>query len=136
MGYEWLTMQKPKVDWRQYVWNNVGPLKYQFHSWMFAQNILKTLDRLQRFNITMNEDCYLCGQEKETHEHLFFKCIYSQKWLDILNKWLQSNIPDREYIGWWTGKRFKKLRQKKYMAFVIAGLIYHIWNMRNEAWQN
>lgn len=45
--------------------------------WRVRWNRLPTLDCLERWGMGTNDFCLLCGDEKETLEHMFFNCRVS-----------------------------------------------------------
>lgn len=62
--------------------------RHQFILWLALQNKLNTVDRLLKWGIQVSTECVLCEtQVMQTHDHLFFGCIYSCKiWQTLLGR--------------------------------------------------
>ncbi|XP_074273963.1 uncharacterized protein LOC141597407 isoform X1 [Silene latifolia] len=78
-GYKFLVPEGEKVSW--YPWIRTGWIipRHRFLIWLVAQQRLLTQDRLQKMGIVQTNVCFLCGVEEESHEHLFFRCVYSER---------------------------------------------------------
>lgn len=98
------------------------------------KNRLATRDRLFRFGITTNEQCVLCQNGKESRDHLFFRCPFSEYlWtLCKLKLYDTSSIEGMEEEALKIKLKFKK----KDRIFKLARLsftvtVWHIWQERN-----
>ncbi|XP_074271584.1 uncharacterized protein LOC141595519 [Silene latifolia] len=105
--------------------------KHAFFIWLAAQNRLLTQDRLSTMNIIQSNCCFLCGNEEESLEHLFFKCGFSKRCMLLLGQWMQITIPEQGVIHWWIHLRVRSLMVKHVMATGIANLMNQIWYYRN-----
>ncbi|XP_016499657.1 uncharacterized protein LOC107818219 [Nicotiana tabacum] len=76
-----------KVSWRKVVCHNGGCPRWKFVLTMTAHERLYTKDRLQRWGMTVDQDCILCNNEKETIQYLFFECSYSKALWSKLLEW-------------------------------------------------
>ena len=49
---------------------------------------LKTKDKLHEVGVTADEICPLCAATKESVQHLYFECPFSQRCLDSIETWI------------------------------------------------
>ncbi|XP_074318871.1 uncharacterized protein LOC141655705 [Silene latifolia] len=82
-GYQWLKPDGDKVRWYPWMLNSWIIPRHTFLCWLVAQQRFLTQDRLLRMGIIQINCCFLCGLEEESHEHLFFGCIYSKICLQL-----------------------------------------------------
>lgn len=123
----------PKVTWRQLTCNNQGCPKWLFIMYLAIQNRLYTRDRLSKRGVITCQTCSLCEIVLESHQHLFFECIYSETvWL--LLAWQGIN---RQAQGWedeitWaiTHTNGRQAQAETYRT-TLAAAIYQIWMERN-----
>ncbi|XP_074270981.1 uncharacterized protein LOC141594895 [Silene latifolia] len=130
-GYNWLGPASEKVVWSTFVWVKEAIPRHSFIGWLVAQNRLLTRDRLNKMGIIEDETCPLCGTLPESHHHLFFNCIFSQKCLLLMSARLGCHLPSHDFIEWWISRRFRTPAQKNKIAETYLALIYAIWWNRN-----
>ncbi|XP_019227540.1 PREDICTED: uncharacterized protein LOC109208841, partial [Nicotiana attenuata] len=95
--YQRLRGEFPKVAWRKMVCNNLGLPKWIFVLRLAAHGKLYTRDRLSKWVMTSDTTCPLCGQETESHSHLFFAYeVAAQVWHKLL-KWKGINRRPRNW---------------------------------------
>ncbi|XP_074313430.1 uncharacterized protein LOC141648600 [Silene latifolia] len=131
LGYSWLEEDGMQVVWHPWMSNRMLQPKHTFFIWLVAQNRLLTQDRLLKMHIIQANCCFLCGDEEESVDHLFFKCVFSKRCLQLLMQWLQVIIPKNGVIDWWIHLRMQSLMVKQIIAAGIATLMYQIWYYRN-----
>ncbi|XP_074266072.1 uncharacterized protein LOC141588533 [Silene latifolia] len=129
--YDWLQGTVPKVPWASLIWNGWVLHKHQFHAWLYAQGALRTNDKLVKFGMDIDATCFLCAQDSEGAEHLFFECIYSKQVIGCINQSLKCHIPDRQVLDWCMLRNGTKVR-KGVQAATVWGAMYHIWQERNK----
>ncbi|XP_074289441.1 uncharacterized protein LOC141614593 [Silene latifolia] len=131
-GYQWLLPVGAQVSW--FPWMNQRWLlpKHSFRSWLIVQQRLLTQDRLMRMNIVNHNCCYLCGLQEESHDHLFFDCVYSKRCRALISDWCQVQLPGTNSILWWLKWRNRIVGRKQGIAVILAGLMYWIWYARNQ----
>ncbi|XP_016512084.1 uncharacterized protein LOC107829150 [Nicotiana tabacum] len=103
---------------------------------MAIQRRLATVDRLAKWEIQVSQSCVLCERDiEETHDHLFFKCPYSQSlWKGMLG-WLRYQ---RSVANWEAGVKWLSVNannrnpRKTILGVVFAAAVYHIWMKRND----
>ena len=60
------------MSWAKEVWSTHNTPKHMFILWLATLGKLSTYDRLLFLDV--DPGCRLCGDELETHDHLFFEC--------------------------------------------------------------
>ncbi|XP_009790774.2 uncharacterized protein [Nicotiana sylvestris] len=124
-----------KVSWRKVVCHNGGCPRWNFVLTMTAHGRLYTQDRLQRWGVAVDQDCIMCNNEKETIQHLFFKCSYAQA---LWSKLLEWQGIDRPVQGWeeelkWAEKLAKRRNATTELyKMVLEATIYYVWQERND----
>ncbi|KAK4726382.1 hypothetical protein R3W88_031299 [Solanum pinnatisectum] len=95
--YKALRVDYQKVEWRRLTCNNAACPKWIFISYLALQSRLLTRDRLATWGCAEDVHCVLCGTEDESHNHIFFRCLFSsQVWQNVLC-WQSIH---REARGW------------------------------------
>ncbi|XP_074300539.1 uncharacterized protein LOC141631816 [Silene latifolia] len=133
MGYQWLEQTGVDVPWYPWVSNRIMAPKHEFFIWLALQQRLLTQDRMVKMGFLQSNVCWLCGQEEECHQHLFFSCTYSRKCLTVVENWLQIRIPVQDVMEWWLKYRNRSLLVRQVLAASIAYLMYEIWHARNRS---
>ena len=67
------------MQWSKCIWFPEATPRFAFLSWLAVRNRLATGDRILRWNPFVISTCWLCKEELETRDHLFFECIYSKE---------------------------------------------------------
>ncbi|XP_074297209.1 uncharacterized protein LOC141627911 [Silene latifolia] len=91
-GYHWLHGKHPHVPWM----------------------------KMQQFGICSADQCVLCENGQETHEHLFDQCAYSRRVLQYVSHWLQG-----------TGTQRSSTVQTRIRRAAKLACWYLIWLERN-----
>ncbi|KAM6543108.1 hypothetical protein CsatB_007555 [Cannabis sativa] len=100
---------------------------------------LNTKERLAKYDVSIDETCLLCGKEKESIKHLFFACDYSRNCLQEVKNWLHWRLNAESVQGIIKNIKNNKsssATRRSMLKVVIAGLIYHIWEARNDVLWN
>ncbi|KAL0292748.1 UNVERIFIED_CONTAM: hypothetical protein Sradi_6975500 [Sesamum radiatum] len=80
---KFLQPASPRVVWYQLMGGKFGLPRHEFILWLAILERLSTLDRI--WASPTGQQCVLCGgQQRETHDHLFFHCSFTRCCLDIL----------------------------------------------------
>lgn len=124
------------VEWKEYVWWKRHITRYAFISWLAFWGRLPTLDRLTQWGVVQEGKCYLCRNQSETNEHLFFTCSYARKvWRDVMTFCGYKAAPDQWMRrGEWMRNRPKPWRstlQKEIFLLGMSVMIYMVWRERN-----
>ena len=86
--YEKMAEARTVVQWDKFVWSRLNTPKHNFICWLAIQVKLNSTARLARFGISNMATCLICSNGTEEHEHLFFRCQYSQECLGEIKHWL------------------------------------------------
>ncbi|KAK4721925.1 hypothetical protein R3W88_012158 [Solanum pinnatisectum] len=121
--YQVLKREYNKVPSRRLTCNNLGSPKWVFALYVAIHRRLYTKDRLSKWGIIEDDVCALCKEEGETHQHLFFSCIFSKQ---IWHKMLKWQLITRGCEGW-----NEELEWADVYRMAIAATIYYIWQERN-----
>ncbi|XP_010670560.3 uncharacterized protein LOC104887594 [Beta vulgaris subsp. vulgaris] len=131
--YEKLKGEQERVVWGKFVWNRLSMPKHRFIHWLAVQGKLQTTEKLKHIGVSDNDLCLLCGSYTETHQHLFFKCKFSNECMQGIKNWLgvKNSTLDLHQLcrGVRRGSRTKF--QKQMILAGIATVIYHVWRTRN-----
>ncbi|GJR90251.1 hypothetical protein Tco_0214262, partial [Tanacetum coccineum] len=67
-----------QVDWVDVVWFSNYIPRYAFNLWLVIKKKLKTQDRLSSWDVngSLAMSCPLCESQPDSHEHLFFECLF------------------------------------------------------------
>ncbi|XP_074277685.1 uncharacterized protein LOC141601314 [Silene latifolia] len=132
-GYSWLEQNYSHVQWQRSVWNRYNLSRHNFNQWIIQHGRLLTLKRLGTFGITQQSLCFLCGDNNETHQHLFHECIYVERCYQDLYQWL--DVPSQFKGVTHPEKMLRKRGCSDFVRLVLISLIvalhYNIWNARN-----
>ncbi|XP_074304746.1 uncharacterized protein LOC141639537 [Silene latifolia] len=102
-GYQWLQAIHPPVPW----------------------NALNTRSKLYKLGLSSTATCVICEMGEETHDHLFWDCVYASKIIAGLETWLQLKLNDQS-------GSYSKLQQRV-CRVVKSAVLYAIWLERNSA---
>ncbi|KAL0312999.1 UNVERIFIED_CONTAM: hypothetical protein Sradi_5699200 [Sesamum radiatum] len=121
------------VIWHRLLGGKFGIPRHNFILWLAFLERLSTLDRIS--SSSMGQQCVLCGgQQVETHQHLFFRCSFTKRCLEILKRnvrfsWL--NMGWQTDITWasrrWRGRHVLNEASRA----LLASIVYHVWSERN-----
>ncbi|XP_074289069.1 uncharacterized protein LOC141614211 [Silene latifolia] len=91
-GYHWLQAPHPPVLWYHDVWDSWVIPKQAFIGWLIHRNTMNTRSKLCKLGLSTTASCVLCETGEETHDHLFWDCVYSSKIIAGLELWLQLKL--------------------------------------------
>ncbi|XP_062101003.1 uncharacterized protein LOC133806927 [Humulus lupulus] len=138
-GLDLLFPQESRVSWRKFVWDRLITPKHRFIMWLVMWGRLHTKDRIVKFKPNIDQNCLMCGQEKESIDHLFFKCIYSQRCLEAIKNWLNWNAQSTNLtclLHWVSHAKLKSRIYKSMLFSFLAATVYHILRVRNDGLWN
>lgn len=89
--------QYQKCPWKRLTIASKALPKQHFILWLALHRRLATIERLQKWGISMSKECVLCQKNiEETKEHLLFEWEYSRiLWAKLL-QWTGIKTPDRK----------------------------------------
>ncbi|XP_074297176.1 uncharacterized protein LOC141627869 [Silene latifolia] len=100
--------------------------------WLIAREALQLKDKLLMLGNTVEDTCFLCGTDTETHSHLFNQCCYTRQLIKLLSLKLQLWLPATNLLAWIQAKPWAKIKKRVTIVWIKA-LCYAIWNQRNKA---
>ncbi|XP_062086279.1 uncharacterized protein LOC133792394 [Humulus lupulus] len=130
--YEHL-VHKEQIHFDKVVWCKLSISKHRFILWQAMLGHLLTRDNLLRCHIQLETClCPVCELDQKSHDHLFFKCPFSQQVLCEVQTSLGLQLWPFSYSEWqvWMEGRPKGLLQK-ISAALLAASVYYIWTNRN-----
>ncbi|GJS40480.1 putative reverse transcriptase domain, reverse transcriptase zinc-binding domain protein [Tanacetum coccineum] len=76
---------RPRVDevnWHHVIWFSHQIPRHAIHLWLVIKRKLKTQDTLRQGDVSINTNlnllqCPLCETQPDSHDHLFFECVFS-----------------------------------------------------------
>lgn len=114
-------------------------VKVKFFAWLAIQNRICTTNRLAKRGWPNCGFCPLCKHERETVDHLLFKCRFTIRLWDMLKEWLQLECIDTSLWHllhsakeWWIGLSDSIIPSRKAMASLYTMLTsWAIWSERH-----
>ncbi|XP_074306088.1 uncharacterized protein LOC141641317 [Silene latifolia] len=87
---------------------------------------------MHRLGVSDEVTCHICGSGVENNDHLFYRCIYSEKVVKQVSNWIRSELPIQDTINWRLKQKGSKLKKGITYA-VLNACSYHIWRQRNQS---
>ncbi|GJS62818.1 hypothetical protein Tco_0677382 [Tanacetum coccineum] len=124
------------VTWYHVIWFTDYVPRFSFHMWLVVHGKLKTQDKLTQwdFNDDLIMTCPLCESQPDSHEHIFFECIFStQVWDNMKDLAGLSNVAGKymdivDFLIQFANKRSCKSIIAK---LVLSASAYYLWQERN-----
>ncbi|XP_074265788.1 uncharacterized protein LOC141588234 [Silene latifolia] len=122
-GYGLLQGGHPSVGWYKDVWDAWCFPKHSIICWLIQHEALNIREKLFRLQISDSNQCVLCENGTETHEHLFYRCKYGEKIKNQLEEWLQIQL-DPNCMG-------ISMIQQRVCRMALVAFWYCLWIERN-----
>ncbi|GJZ64570.1 hypothetical protein Tco_0620991 [Tanacetum coccineum] len=125
------------VNWYDVVWFANCIPSHAFHLWLVAKRRLKTQDLLRLWDVNgavLSMHCPLCDGQPDSHEHLFFDCVFSKQIWDSVKSLagLPNVIGSISIIVDLLFPFVKRRSARSVVAkLVVAACSYYIWQERN-----
>ncbi|XP_074289312.1 uncharacterized protein LOC141614466 [Silene latifolia] len=132
-GYNWLRGPNPEVSWWRVCWNSMNVPKASFIYWAAVLGRLLTKDSLARMGGASDLKCLLCYSQDESHDHLFFDCVYTTRCVQLLQQKLQFSFDPRGLVSWCRRGRRNSLLVRRITSACYIQLVYLIWQEYNKA---
>ncbi|GKA93904.1 zinc knuckle CX2CX4HX4C containing protein [Tanacetum coccineum] len=137
--WECIRPRSDEVDWYHVVWFSHQIPRHAIHLWLVIKRKLKTQDKLRQWDVSSNTNlnllqCPLCGTQPDSHDHLFFECMYSLQVWDHLKRLTGiPNIPSGlDAIVDFLSPMAKMCSTRSVISkLVFAASCYFIWQERN-----
>ncbi|GJT85212.1 hypothetical protein Tco_1066929 [Tanacetum coccineum] len=124
------------VPYADFVWFRNCIPRHAFNMWLIIKKCLKIQDSLCVWDVAAGHStvCSLCETQPDSHEHLFFKCAFSQQIWMHLKKLVGRSNSGYTFDSIMTlllpvAKR--KASKSTIGKLVIAAAAYFIWQERN-----
>ncbi|GKD73951.1 reverse transcriptase zinc-binding domain-containing protein [Tanacetum coccineum] len=134
MWKDWIQGEE-KVAWHKVVWFSQCTPKHSFILWLTILMRLSTQDRIAKWFPGRNTICPLCEECLESHNHLFFKCSYSEKIWTEMRKKSSLNFINNEWevilkrvIEMSCNNSIRSVLRR----LILATCVYYIWDERNK----
>jgi ribonuclease HI len=120
--------------WKE-LWKISAPGKMKIVLWRMVHDCLPTGHQLVHRHIPADDQCVFCGQVERV-EHLFLFCPLAREiWKEIKQHYpLQLRRKELVNAKQWVFDFLK--RESKTNATVLAVVVWHIWNARNDLRNN
>ncbi|XP_062088820.1 uncharacterized protein LOC133795387 [Humulus lupulus] len=127
-----------RVHYIKALWCRLSAPKHQFIFWLAVNQKLNTRDWLLSCHIPLlSACCPVCGQEEESHTHLFFDCVFSRNVLLAVQGWLRGFSWPVQFSNW---IKWLALPRDGWFSVVLyatcAAAVYYIWQNRNHCWHD
>ncbi|XP_074297707.1 uncharacterized protein LOC141628465 [Silene latifolia] len=130
--YNWIRQPRPEVSWFRSVWHSLVLPKHAFVAWLVSSNALLLKDKLYQLAVAPDDLCCVCHLQRETHNHLFQECSFTQRLVHSVLDGLGSPIGQHDWIQSIARRRWSRLRKAVINAAILA-CWYVTWMQRNEA---
>ncbi|KAM0004605.1 putative reverse transcriptase zinc-binding domain-containing protein [Helianthus debilis subsp. tardiflorus] len=137
----WNTIRnrEEQVLWVDMVWYTQCIPRHSFHLWLAFRNKLKTQDRLTIWEAGSHTNwnlmcCPLCNHDRDTRDHLFFRCPFAEKtWNEVKKLVTLGNVDDSwsSVVSWVEQHAKSKNVDHIVCKLLIAASAYYIWQERN-----
>nr|GEV78745.1 hypothetical protein [Tanacetum cinerariifolium] len=135
--WQCIRLRDEEVKWCDVVWFAKCIPWLAFHLWLVVKRCLKTQYMLRYWDVHDNLPvlfCPLCESQPDSHEHLFFECIFSRQVWDCLKVF--AGLPYATASISAIVDLLVPISKRRYTRSVIAKLVvvpltYFIWQERN-----
>ncbi|GKA75562.1 putative RNA-directed DNA polymerase [Tanacetum coccineum] len=137
--WECIRPRGEEIDWYDLVWFSHNIPRHAIHLWLVIKRKLKTQDKLRQWDVSSNTNlnllqCPLCKRQPDSHDHLFFECIFSlQVWSQLQVFTGVPNMPSSLDLIVDILKPISRKRSARnvIVKLVFAASCYFIWQERN-----
>ncbi|XP_074291695.1 uncharacterized protein LOC141618480 [Silene latifolia] len=85
---------------------------------------------MHKLGIIEDATCHLCRNEVETMDHLFFRCYYSRRLLNLLGEKLGLALPHSDSVQWRL-QMIGSQNRKNMVNAIYNACLYAVWQQRN-----
>lgn len=133
--YLQLLGDQTRVPGKCVMFHNSARPKARFSLWLILQNKQLTVDKLDKWGMTVDKQCVLCQAAEESRDHLYVHCKYSKRiWMKISNWILRTPITPSSWdqqVQYITVACKGKSQQAQLFKLVYTEYSYVIWLERN-----
>lgn len=132
LTWDHLRPRAARTSWSKIVWFKGCVPKHAFNFWVAFLDRLPVRDRLVRWGLEVSDRCLMCSQSRETRDHIFLSCAYSQEVWSIVSRRLgarQLNEHWGDFMNWLNDTGSPPAILLK--CLVSQAAIYLLWRERN-----
>ncbi|GJU75179.1 reverse transcriptase zinc-binding domain-containing protein [Tanacetum coccineum] len=127
------------IHWCDVVWFSQCIPRHAFDLWLVIKRKLKTQDNLRQWDVSSDTNlnlfqCPLCVSQPDSHDHLFFECVYSlQVWnqIEVLAGLSQVSASLNSIVDYLIPISKRRSARGIVAKLVFAASSYFIWQERN-----
>ncbi|XP_071694714.1 uncharacterized protein [Rutidosis leptorrhynchoides] len=137
-AWETLRSHAPQVRWYHVIWFSKCIPRHAFIAWLLMNEKLKTHDKMRAWDLNGSNNgplvCSLCKLQQDSHDHLFFECMYSNQVWHMIKRYITiPGISDKWKI---IVERLIPFAQRKVARVMVTKIlfsatVYYIWLERN-----
>nr|GEW61890.1 hypothetical protein [Tanacetum cinerariifolium] len=129
------------VLWYDFVWFQNCIPRHAFNMWLIIKKRLKTQELLNRWDMVagLAPICSLCEMQPDSHEHLFFDCVFSQQVWSHLKRFamlIRSGSSLVSIMSSLLPVAKRKSSRSTIGKLVVAAAAYFVWQERNKRMLN
>ncbi|XP_062085330.1 uncharacterized protein LOC133791416 [Humulus lupulus] len=127
------TLPPTQVNYHRAIWSSLNLPKHRFVLWQVVNSQLLMKDNMSKFHIVLDSMlCPVCGDQPETHHHIFFNCCLSRRVVELVFKWLGFRGWPMDFDGWLSWISLKATGIVRLISIAtIAATCYCLWLNRN-----
>ncbi|GKC41586.1 retrotransposon protein, putative, ty1-copia subclass [Tanacetum coccineum] len=137
--WEELRPRAMEVSWYQIPWFSYCIPRHAFHIWLVMRRSLKMQYMLRQWDVSMDIElnllkCVFCDSQPDSHEHLFFECLYSARvWHEIcMLAGMDLVAPNlKDIISFLQPMAHRRTAKSIIGRLLLAASSYFIWLERN-----
>lgn len=139
IAWDSIRVRQPEVNWAKIVWFNQCIPRHAFHMWQVFRRKLKTQDRLKEWDATSLTNlnlmcCSLCSRGPDSHDHLFFDCVFSKQVWNQMRSMFDMDQVDSSWnniVDYMVPRANKRSASAVIEKIGVAAISYFIWQERN-----
>ncbi|XP_062118793.1 uncharacterized protein LOC133832470 [Humulus lupulus] len=122
-----------QISYHRAIWSSLNLPKHRFMLWQVVNAHLLTKDNLSKFHIVLDSIlCPVCGDQPESHQHLFFNFYLSRRVVELVFKWLGFRGWPVEFDSWLSWILLKASGIVRLTSIAVrAATCYCLWLNRN-----
>ncbi|OVA06927.1 Ribonuclease H domain [Macleaya cordata] len=85
-GFDIIRDHMPNVTWSKWIWNKSIHPRLAAQTWKLFQGSAATEERMKKIGINLASKCYLCGNNCDSMDHIFWGC----RFMDEIWDWIHN----------------------------------------------
>ncbi|KAH0903472.1 hypothetical protein HID58_042975 [Brassica napus] len=127
-------VESPTVPWYPLIWIKRGIPKHKSLAWLMLLNRCPTRDRLLSWGLNTDPLCFLCNQDNESRDHIYFNCSYSSAVWNHFSSRFAINSATNTWDDITNSLQSQSISSKhKYLSILTwQATVYDLWWERND----